>query len=199
MRKLTTAELVEGKPTAEEFRTWPRHPISVMADNVRSLANVGLLFRLCDAVRVERLYLTGFTGYPSLGSTDPRPPSVIERAQRGIEKTAIWTVQHVPWSYCPDPRQVAGELRERGVQLVALEQTTHSTPYTEAEYRFPLCLLLGHERAGLEHQLLDLADLAVEIPMHGMGNSLNVAAAFGIVAYELLHSHLPPLPYGPGS
>ena len=191
-RRLTTAELVAARPSLEEFRTWPRHPIYLVADNVRSLANVGLLFRLCDAVRAERLYLTGFTGYPSMGPADPRPPYIAERAQRGIEKTAIRTIDYVPWEYREDAAQVIQELRQRGVQIVALEQTTDSLPYTGAPYRFPVCLVVGHERAGVEERLLDLADLVVEIPMYGLGNSLNVAMAFGIAAYELLRCCLKP-------
>lgn len=197
MRKLTTAELVAAKPSLEEFRTWPRYPISVVLDNVRSLMNVGLVFRLADAVRAERLYLTGFTGYPPLGPHDPRPPHIVEHARKQIEKTAIWTVQYVPWEYREDATQVVAELKARGVQIVALEQTTASIPYTRADFRLPVCLLLGHERAGVESRLLELADLVVDIPMHGMGNSLNVAMAFGIVAYDLVRRFEPLLPRTP--
>jgi tRNA G18 (ribose-2'-O)-methylase SpoU len=171
----------------------------VVLDNVRSLMNVGLVFRLCDAVRAERLYLTGFTGYPPLERDDPRPPHIVEHALKQIGRTAIWTVDYQPWEYREDARGVIRELRQKGVQIAALEQTTKSIPYTHAEFRPPVCLVLGHERAGVESALLDLADLVVEVPMHGMGNSLNVAMTFGIVGYEIVRRFeevLPTLPSG---
>lgn len=96
MEKLTTAELVARKPSLEEFARWPRYPIYVVCDNIRSLMNVGLIFRLCDAARIEKLYLCGITGYPPV-PRDTRPPWVSERAGRVIAKTAIHTVQYVPW------------------------------------------------------------------------------------------------------
>lgn len=185
MDKLTTAELVAQKPTLEEFRRWPRYPIYVVCDNIRSLMNVGLIFRLCDAARVERLYLCGITGYPPLPD-DTRPPWISERAGRVIAKTAIHTVQYVPWEYRADAMGIIRELKTRGAQVVVLEQTRRSINYVCAQYHFPLCLVLGHEREGVEDAVLDLADAAVEIPMYGLGNSLNVAMAFGVCVYELI-------------
>jgi 23S rRNA (guanosine2251-2'-O)-methyltransferase len=184
-RKLSTAELVSEKPTPEAFAQLPRQPIFVVCDNIRSLANVGLIFRLCDAIRAERLYLCGITGYPPTEG-DSRPPWVAERAGRVIAKTAIHTVQFVPWEYRPSAIDVVRELKERGCMVVALEQTTDSVPYTQVEYQFPICLVVGHERAGIEDPILALTDVAVEIPMFGMGNSLNVAMALGICAYEVI-------------
>lgn len=185
MEKLTTAELVAQKPSPEQFARLPRHPIVVVCDNIRSLMNVGLIFRLCDAALVQRLYLCGITGYPPLPG-DTRPPWVSERAGRVIAKTAIHTVDYVPWEYRPDATQLIRELKAGGTQIVVLEQTRQSVDYTCARYRFPLCLVLGHERQGVEDEVLDLADTVVEIPMYGMGNSLNVAMAFGICVYELI-------------
>ncbi len=187
MRKLTTAELIARKPGPEEFRKLPRHPIYVICDNIRSLENVGLVFRLCDATLARKLFLCGITGHPPLPEGDTRPLSVAERAERVINKTAIKTVQWVPWEYRETSVDVVRELREQGVQIVALEQTDASIHYLEAPYRFPLCIILGHEREGVEDMVLGMVDFAVYIPMHGMGNSLNVAMAFGISAYELLH------------
>ena len=186
LRKLSTRELVAQKPVAAEFARLPRNPIYVVCDNIRSLANVGLIFRLADATRVEKLFLCGITGYPAMPG-DPRPPWVAERADRVIAKTAIHTVAHVPWEYRPNALETVRELKSRGVRIVVLEQTTESVDYATVEYEFPLCLVLGHERAGVEDELLALADHIVEIPMYGMGNSLNVAMAFGIVVYEILH------------
>ncbi|HEY8477504.1 MAG TPA: TrmH family RNA methyltransferase [Chloroflexota bacterium] len=186
MRKLTTEELRARKPHPDTFHQQPRFPISILLNNVRSLENVGLVFRLCDAIRAHSLHLCGITGFPPLPEGDPRYPWVAARAGRGIAKTAIQTVEHVPWEYHSSAVEAVRELRRRRVQIVAVEQTASSIPYTEAPYRFPVCLVLGHERDGIEEGVLDEADLVVEIPMHGLGNSLNVATAAAVVAYHLL-------------
>ncbi len=167
-------------------------PISVVLEDVRSLANVGLIFRLCDAVRAERLYLCGITGHPPFPSRadDPRLPSVQERALREITRTAVMAIPFVPWEYRPDALEVVEGERARGRQVVAVEQAHGSVAYTGADiYRPPLCLVLGHERGGVTPAALAAADLCVEVPVYGMANSLNVAMAFAVVAYEVLRQH----------
>ncbi len=188
----TTAELVAAKPSAEEFAKLARAPISVVLDDVRSLANVGLIFRLCDAVRAERLYLCGITGHPPYpdAERDPRLREVQERATREINKTAVMAVPFVPWEYRPSATELLAEFRDRGYQVVAAEQAHGSVPYTQTGiYQPPLCLVLGHERAGIAPAALRAADLCVEVPVFGMANSLNVAMAFAVVAYEVLRQH----------
>lgn len=185
MRKKTTEELVAEKPIVEEFRRERRNPITVILNNVRSLQNVGLCFRICDAIRAEKLYLTGFTGYPPLPKNDPRPANIIHHAKNQIEKTAIWTVQYVPWEYQEDAVGLVKKLKKNGLQIVAVEQTDESKKYLEAPYKFPLALVFGHEREGIDNPVLSLCDFAVEIPIYGMGNSLNVAMALSILGYEL--------------
>jgi tRNA G18 (ribose-2'-O)-methylase SpoU len=189
---LTTSELVARKPDDTSFRQLPRAPISVVLDDVRSLANVGLIFRICDALRVERLYLCGITGRPAdpTPERDPRPRHVQDRAQREITKTAVMALPFVPWEYQPSATEVVQQLRERDYQVVALEQAHHSAPYNRGGiYRPPLCLILGHERAGVAPAALDAADLCVELPVYGMANSLNVAMACALVGYEILRQH----------
>ncbi len=97
----STAELLARKPAPEVFAGLPRAPVSVVLDDVRSLANVGLIFRVCDALRVERLYLCGITGHPPYPDTerDPRLPEVQARALREIVKTAVMAIPYVPWEY----------------------------------------------------------------------------------------------------
>jgi tRNA G18 (ribose-2'-O)-methylase SpoU len=186
---LTTAELVARKPSVDGFAQMPRAPLAVVLDDVRSLANVGLIFRICDALRVDRLYLCGITGHPPIPppATDPRPRHVQERARREIDKTAVMAVPFVPWEYQPSSSEVVQRLRTDGYQIVAVEQTHGSTPYTSAGlYRPPVCLVLGHERAGLPPSALQAADRCVELPVYGMANSLNVAMACALVGYEVL-------------
>jgi 23S rRNA (guanosine2251-2'-O)-methyltransferase len=189
---LTTAELVGRKPEPEQFGRLPRAPISVVLDDVRSLANVGLIFRICDALRIERLYLCGITGHPPdpAPGRDPRPRHVQDRAEREITKTAVMAIPFVPWEYQPSAIDVVQQRRREGYQVVAVEQAHHSTPYTQPGiYRPPLALILGHERAGVAPAALDAADLCVEVPVYGMANSLNVAMACALVGYEILRQH----------
>jgi 23S rRNA (guanosine2251-2'-O)-methyltransferase len=183
----STAELVARKPA--DFEHLPRAPLSVVLDDVRSLANVGLIFRLCDALRVERLYLCGITGHPPRAD-DPRSAEVQARARREIVKTAVMAVPYVPWEYRDSAVEVAADLRQLGYQVVAVEQAHGSVAYDVGGiYQPPLCLILGHERAGVAPAALSLADVCVEIPMFGMANSLNVAMALGVVGYEVLRQY----------
>lgn len=186
---LTTAELVARKPPAEAFARLPRAPVSVVLEDVRSLANVGLIFRVCDALRVERLYLCGITGHP-LSHNDPRPRHVQERAEREITKTAVMAIPFVPWEYHAGALELLERLRAADYQLVAVEQAHSSVPYTTSGiYRPPLALIFGHERAGVTTAALQKVDLCVEVPVFGMANSLNVAMACSVVGNEILRQH----------
>ncbi|MBV9546508.1 MAG: TrmH family RNA methyltransferase [Chloroflexi bacterium] len=186
---LTTAELLARKPDVERFAELPRAGMSVVLDDVRSLANVGLIFRICDALRVERLYLCGITGHPG-SEHDSRPRHVQERAAREIRKTAVMAIPLVPWEYRESAVETVEALRSRGWQIVAVEQAHASRLYTEPGlYRPPVCLVFGHERAGVGRAALDRADVCVEIPVFGMANSLNVAMACALVGYEVLRQH----------
>lgn len=174
--KKTTDQLVQERPDSSTLQTLPRSPINVVVDNIRSLDNVGLLFRLCELARVEKLYLTGYTGRPGFN----------ERHTRRIEKTAVYAVPYQPWEYIEDPVPLVRDLKENGSKIISLEQTTDSVAYHEVEYQLPLTLIIGHERQGVRQELLDLSDLLIDIPILGMGNSHNVATATGIVLYEML-------------
>jgi tRNA G18 (ribose-2'-O)-methylase SpoU len=185
VEKKKTAELKAERPSPEELAQLPRTPISVVVDNVRSLDNVGLIFRLCDLARIEHLYLTGYTGYPKTDD-DSREQRLSGRHDHRIRKTAVYAVPHQPWSYVDDPVPLVRELKQKNYSVVALEQTTASLPYHQANYITPLVLLLGHEREGVRPELLDLADTIIEIPILGHGNSHNVATACGIVLYHVL-------------
>lgn len=184
-QKKTTADLVQERPSPEEIYSLPRLPITVVVDNVRSLDNIGLLFRLCELARVERLYLTGYTGHPrSVG--DDREEGIISRHEHRIFKTAVYAVPFQPWAYVEDPVPLVAQLKEQGSYIVAVEQTTTSVPYHQADYHVPLTIMVGHEREGVRQELVDLADVHVEIPILGLGNSHNVSHATAIVLYHIL-------------
>ena len=153
----------------------PKHPISVVLDNVRSLYNVGSIFRTSDAALIEKLYLTGITGTPD---------------NRGLHKTALGAQDTVAWAYEKDPGGVVRRLRETGYTLAVLEITDTPTPTTALPSDvFPLCLVVGNELVGVRDELVQMADLALEIPQYGAKQSLNVAVAYGIAIFDLVRSY----------
>jgi tRNA G18 (ribose-2'-O)-methylase SpoU len=186
--KKTTEELVAaGASRAEQ----PRTPISIIADNIRSLDNIGLLFRTCELIRAEKLYLTGHTGYPRQ-ENDSRPKAIAAKHQRRIAKTAVYALPHQPWEYHEDPLPLAEQLKKEGYTIVVLEQTNKSVPYHAAgaaAYSLPLALVLGHERRGVRQELVELADTVIEIPILGIGNSHNVAVSASMVLYKILEKN----------
>lgn len=189
--KLSTSDLLAQKLLPAEFSKLKRHPISLILNNIRSLQNVGLIFRIADSFLIEKVYLTGFTGYPPLAEDDPRSEGVKEHAQREISKTAINLIPFVKWEYQKDPVLVIKELKKKDYQIVALEQTWQSKKFIGANYRFPLALIVGHERDGVDELLLDLSDLIIEIPMLGMGNSHNVAISTALTLSEIIFHQNP--------
>jgi len=175
MRKLAYEEIFASRPTLEELEKLNRFPFYCVAENVRSLYNVGSIFRTSDAVRLQKLFLTGYTGFP------PR---------KEIDKTALGAVDSVPWQHIQNSPDVVWQLKKQHIQIIALEHTSNSVPFNEFDYQFPLCLLLGNEVEGLTEELIDLSDAAVEIPMFGLKQSLNVSVAFGVVMFQILCKYL---------
>lgn len=188
IQKKTTEQLVAERPAPEKILSLPRTPLSVLVDNVRSLDNVGMIFRLCELARVEHLYLTGFTGHPRIPG-DLREEGLIARHEHRIFKTAVYAANFQPWSYVEDSVPLVEQLKEEGQNIIALEQTSHSVPYHQlltTHYKLPTTLIVGHERQGVRQDLLNLADHIIEIPIRGLGNSHNVAVATGIIVYYIL-------------
>jgi len=171
MRKLSYEEIAGRQQLLASQSQNERFPIYVVAENVRSLHNVGSIFRTSDAGKIARLYLCGFSG---------RPP------RDEINKTALGAVKTVPWEYHRDTGEVVQSLKKQGVAIVVLEHTDCSVPYTAASYQFPLCLVVGNEVEGISDEVVALADLAVAIPMYGSKQSLNVSVAYGVVLFHLI-------------
>jgi tRNA G18 (ribose-2'-O)-methylase SpoU len=174
MRKLEYHEQVTKKLPAEEYHDIERNPFYVLLDNIRSVHNVGAMFRTSDATLVKKIYLSGFTATP------PRDD---------LAKTALVTLKAVPWEYHQDPIKLVRDLKKQGIKIVSLEITDESLDYTEVEYDFPLLLIVGNELTGIRDELIDLSDLSVKIPMLGKANSLNVATSFGVALYEILRQY----------
>jgi len=174
IRKLSFEEIKQAKKPVPEVKKAKRTPIYIIADNIRSLYNVGAIFRTSDGIMAEKIYLCGMTGIP------PR---------REIEKTSLGACEVVPWEYREKSVSIIKELKEKGVEIVALELTDSSKHYAKAEFKFPCALIVGHEINGINDDIMPLVDKAIEIPMLGRANSLNVATAFGIAAYQMLYKY----------
>ncbi len=172
MKKLTLEEIGQQRLTAEALEQTARFPVFVLLDNIRSLYNVGSIFRTADAARVEKMFLCGITG---------RPP------RKEIDKTALGAAETVPWEYHPNALEVVSHLKKQGVQIIALEHTSQSVSFWEMDYHFPCCLIIGNEVWGIQEPLLEMVDAAVEIPMYGAKHSLNASVAFGIAVYQMVH------------
>jgi 23S rRNA (guanosine2251-2'-O)-methyltransferase len=170
MRKRTMDEL--GRKSVTEFRESHKMPLAVVLDNVRSMHNVGSIFRTADAFLVEKILLCGFT---------PRPP------HRDINKTALGATETVAWTYENDTLDCVKQLKESGYLIVAIEQVTGGIllPGFKFESNKPVAVVFGNEVEGVQENVLALCDAAIEIPQLGMKHSLNVSVAAGIVLYRL--------------
>ena len=197
IRKKSTKELEKERQKNREKLKTDRAPVYVIADSIRSLDNVGLLFRLCELIRVKKLYLCGITGYPKGQKLDRRKPWKIERADHRIKKTAIYAVPFVPWEYKRSALSVVKRLKSEGVQIVALEQAFGSLDYREVKYKLPLALVVGHEINGVSKKIIDAADSIAEIPTYCIGNYLNVVIASSIALYKIIEKTEPFGPYKP--
>jgi 23S rRNA (guanosine2251-2'-O)-methyltransferase len=172
MKKLTHEELGKKRQSLDEVNSASRHPIYVLCDNIRSIYNVGSIFRTSDAALIEKLYLTGYTPYP------PRPE---------IEKVALGSTGAVPWEYIKDPITAVKSMKGMGIKIASLEITDKSRGYVEiAQTDFPLCLILGNELTGVSSSLIEESDFSIEIPQYGFKHSINVSVAYGIAVFELV-------------
>lgn len=160
--------------TVEEFRASEKLPLTVVLDNVRSLNNIGSVFRTSDAFRVEHIALCGITATPP---------------HREIHKTALGAEESVEWSYYEDTAECLRALKEQGYKLFAVEQVDDSVKLGRGEWRVEsgerVAIVLGNEIEGVQERLLPLCDGSLEIPQYGTKHSLNVSCAAAIVIWEL--------------
>jgi 23S rRNA (guanosine2251-2'-O)-methyltransferase len=171
MRKLTHAEIGAKRTSLAQIHQADRLPVVAIVDSIRSLYNVGSIFRTSDGVLLEKLVLTGFT---------PRPP------RREIEKTALGSTQSVPWEYIKDPAEAVRRYKDDGYHAFCLELTNDVIPYyAMSPAHYPLCLAIGNEITGVSKEVLAECEGAIEIPQYGIKQSLNVAVAYGVAIFEL--------------
>lgn len=149
----------------------------LIVNDIRSVYNVGALFRTADAVGITRIILAGFS---------PTPIDRFGRIRTDLAKSALGAEQSVPWEYVDDMMVTVNEYRERGFHIVGVEQDSRSIDYKQLEKRERMVFILGTETTGMDESLRSCCDTLVEIPMQGMKESLNVSVAAGIVLYRTL-------------
>lgn len=171
MRKLEVQEL--GRMNGSEFKISRKLPVIVVLDNVRSLYNVGSVFRTSDAFRVEKIILCGITATPD--------NSLVE-----IHKTALGAEESVEWSYSNDCVSVVKELNEKGYVTVSVEQVEDSIKLDNlvVDNTKRYALVLGNEVKGVNQEVVDLCQFSLEIPQYGTKHSLNVSVSAGLVIWE---------------
>jgi len=149
-------------------------PVIVILDNIRSVLNVGAIFRTCDAAGISDLYLCGITAYPP---------------HNKLAKTALGATEFVDWKYFKTTSEAIIDAKKRGFQILCVELTSNSKNLWEFSYRFPIALVFGNEVTGISQDILKLADDVIKIPMLGKKESLNIATCAGIIVYETLRRY----------
>lgn len=169
MRKLKLDEL--GRVSADEYKEIEKHPIVVVLDNVRSMHNVGAVFRTSDAFLIEKIYLCGITATPP---------------HKEIHKTAIGAENSVDWEYVEDSNDLIIKLKEDGFQIVTIEQTEGSVLLNEFEVDSiqKYAIVMGNEVDGVQQSIIDACDTCIEIPQSGTKHSLNVSVCTGIILWK---------------
>ena len=170
MRKLRNNEL--GRISVDEFKEAEKTPIIVVLDNIRSLNNVGSVFRTSDAFLIEKIYLCGITATPP---------------NKEIHKTALGATESVNWEYVEDTIPLIHKLKEDGVKVFSIEQADNSTKLDELsvskEEKF--AVVFGNEVKGVQQEVVTASDNCIEIPQLGTKHSLNISVSCGVVLWDL--------------
>jgi len=161
-----------GRINPEEFRSAEKTPLLLVLDSVRSMNNVGSVFRSADAFRLEGILLCGIT---------PRPP------HREIQKTALGATETVRWSHIENALAAVTQLKNEGYVIICAEQVANSKLLSKAEFSsdHKYAIILGNEVDGVDQALIEIADYCIEIPQSGTKHSLNISVAAGIIAWEV--------------
>ena len=169
-RKLSNAELNRLAP--EEFKEAKKIPLVVVLDNIRSLNNIGSIFRTSDAFRIEEVFLCGITA---------RPP------HKDIRKTALGATESVAWRYFDNTREALSDLSAKNYKIAAVEQAENACDLNDfkIDCSSGLAVVFGHEIQGVAQEVVDSCDVVIEIPQFGTKHSLNVAVSAGIVLWNL--------------
>ncbi len=170
-RKLLNEEL--NRLTVDEFKKSQKNNFVVVLDNIRSMNNVGSVFRTCDAFLCKKLYLCGIT---------PKPP------HRDIQKTALGATESVDWQYADDVSDVVDMLKSENYKIVSIEQVEKSISLIDFKFDFKekYALVFGNEIDGVEQGIVDNSDFCIEIPQFGTKHSVNISVSVGIVLWDYI-------------
>ncbi len=170
MRKLKNSEL--GRFNVEEFKKIDKIPLIVILDNIRSLNNIGSVFRTSDAFLIEKIYLCGITAQPP---------------HKDIHKTALGATESVTWEYAEDTLQLIERLNGLKIKTVAIEQAEGSTMLQDfnIDPNQKYAVIFGNEVKGVQQEVVSASDYCIEIPQFGTKHSLNIAVSTGIVLWDL--------------
>jgi 23S rRNA (guanosine2251-2'-O)-methyltransferase len=171
MRKLSMDEL--NRKSVDEYKDAEKNKVIVILENIRSMQNVGSVFRTSDAFLVEAIYLIGYT---------PQPP------HRDIHKTALGATETVNWKYFQKTVEAIAELKSAGYKVIAIEQVEGSILLQDfkKEGKEGIAIIFGNEAEGVEQETLLQCDGCIEIPQFGMKHSLNISVAAGVVLWEIV-------------
>ncbi|HSX09617.1 MAG TPA: TrmH family RNA methyltransferase [Candidatus Saccharimonadales bacterium] len=174
--KLDAKKLRLSEHDPEVFKKIKRNPVYIIVDNVLDTYNIGSIFRLADAVAVEKVYLCAGTETPP---------------HHRIKKASINTTEWVPWEYKKTALEAISDLRKQvnGIQIVSVEQNERSVRYDTIPYSFPVALIIGHETDGVSKEAMDASDYIAEMPMWGINISLNVMVSLGIMLYKVMEHY----------
>jgi len=170
MRKLKNSEL--DRLSVEDFKRTKKTPIIVVLDNIRSLNNIGSVFRTCDSFLIEKIYLCGITATPP---------------HKDIHKTALGSTETVEWEYVENIMDLVQRLKSENIKVISIEQAEHATMLNdfEPEPNTTYALVFGNEVKGVKQEVVSASDMVLEIPQFGTKHSLNISVSVGVVIWDV--------------
>lgn len=170
MRKLKNSELNRISPDA--FKQSVKTPIVVVLDNVRSMHNIGSVFRTCDALLIKKIFLCGITATPP---------------HKDIHKTALGAQDSMDWSYWEETTEIVKSLKKEGYIIISVEQTEGSVKLPDFKIKNDqkYALVFGNEVKGVQQEVVNISDTIIEIPQYGTKHSFNISVSVGIILWEL--------------
>lgn len=170
MRKLKNSEL--DRLSVEDFKTAKKTPLIVILDNIRSLNNIGSVFRTSDAFLIEKIYLCGITATPP---------------HKDIHKTALGSTDTVAWEYVEDTLSLIEQLKASNIKILSIEQAENSTMLDDftPEPNTTYAIVMGNEVKGVQQDVVSASDTVIEIPQYGTKHSLNISVSCGVVLWDL--------------
>lgn len=170
MRKLKNSEL--DRLNVNEFKSANKTPLIIILDNIRSLNNIGSVFRTSDAFLIEKIYLCGITAIPP---------------HNDIRKTALGSTETVDWEYTEHTLNIVEKLKTEGVKVISIEQAENATMLNDfqPEQNQKYALIFGNEVKGVAQDVVDISDIVLEIPQFGTKHSLNISVSCGVVVWDV--------------